>query len=219
MKIVKAPQKILEAALDLRFLLSRGYTREVALKFVSCRYGLTSKEQRILYRGVYDDRTANRHRQKKININYVKNQKLAIDWYNVYITVDSGLTGDTIILCDDGFIRDVRGVHGKVTRIDEKNFSLRILMECLSELSLGEVEIVLDSMVSWSGELKNLILKVLKDWGIEGRAYTSKKPDVQLMKYDIVATSDSVIIERVDKILDLPEIILSKFDVEAITLK
>lgn len=203
--------KLLEAAKDLRYLLSRGYNRESSLKFVSDKYQLLKTEKMMLYRGVYDHEKAENHKAKLIEFEKVKDKEIVIDGYNVIITLESGLKGKTLIECDDGFIRDVSAIHGK-HRITEFTLkAIELIAEKLKEIKPKNAIFVLDSQVSKSGELASLIRKKLIEFEINGTAYTAKKADVFSLSFkSIIASSDAVIIEKAYKIVDLAGKILKE---------
>ena len=81
-----------DAVHDLRFLLSRGYNRKTSISIVGDKYQLGKTERQILYRAVYDEETAERHKEKKASVAKVKGKRLGIDGYNVVITVESMLS-------------------------------------------------------------------------------------------------------------------------------
>ncbi|MDD1774304.1 MAG: DUF5616 domain-containing protein, partial [Methanobacterium sp.] len=73
----------------------------------------------------------------------------------------------------------------------------------------ADVEFFFDSQVSKSGELAQLAGKILIEHGVEGNARTEPNVDYQLVKESgetggVVASSDSVIMDQVEYILDIP---------------
>jgi len=203
--------KVFEAAKDLRYLLERGYHRESALRLIVDKYQLSTKQRLLLYRAVYDAPTAAKHKEKIVTAERVNDCKLAIDGYNVLITVESGLAGGLLVLCDDGFIRDISAVHGKhrITSMTEK--ALSIILKAVQELKPAKTNFFFDAQVSKSGELASHIRRTLKGSGLSGSAYAVGRADVSTLDFgDIIATSDSVLISKAGAVFDLAGEILKK---------
>ena len=193
-----------DAADDLRYLLSRGYNREGAVSFVGDKHQLDRTERLVLYRAVYDSKTAEDHCQKKLQIDAVADKVLGVDGYNVIITVESMLMDKLLIICDDGFVRDVSAVHGshKPTGVTED--ALKTILSFLREYRPLRVGFFYDSQVSHSGELASVTRHLLKDHAISGKTEAVKKADTSALKYgEIVASSDAVLIEKAKKLVDL----------------
>jgi len=189
--------KVFEAAKDLRYLLERGYRRESALRLIVDKYQLSTKQKLLLYRAVYDSSTGAKHKQKIITADKIRGCKLAVDGYNVLITVESGLRGGLLVLCDDGFIRDISAVHGKyrITSMTEK--ALSIIVKAVQELKPAKTNFFFDAQVSKSGELASHVRRTLEGSGLTGSAYAPERADVSTLNFgDVVATSDSVLISK-----------------------
>lgn len=197
-------KELKEATIDLRFLLGRGYNREGSVAFVGDKYQLNKKERLILYRAVYDSKTANEHARKKMAAKAVSGKKVAVDGYNVILTVETMLKNKKLILCDDGFVRDISAVHGKHKPTETTEKALGILINSLKGFNPQEVVFFYDSQVSLSGETASLTRRMLKEGRLNGDAKAVKQADKGALKYgEIVSSSDAVIIEKSEKIVDL----------------
>jgi len=193
-----------EAADDLRYLLSRGYNRKGSVSFVGDKYQFDRKERLVLYRAVYDSKTAEKHSRKKLQIDAVAEKVLAVDGYNVVITIESMLMDKPLILCDDSFVRDISAVHGshKPTVVTED--ALRMTLSFLRAYKPLRVGFFFDSQVSHSGELASMTRNLLEDHGVNGKAEAVKKADTSALEYgEIVASSDAVLVEKAKKLVDL----------------
>lgn len=189
---------------DFRYLLSRGYRRERAIEIVGERYLLGQNNRLILYRAVYDDETADLHRQKMVMPEVVLEEKLSVDGYNVLITVESMLRKKPLILCDDGFVRDISGIHGKHRLSSYSEHALSLMMRLLTELQPSEVRFYYDQQVSRSGELAALTRGLLDRFTLDGNAETARQADNAALGFgDVLATSDTVLIERGERLFDL----------------
>jgi len=204
--------RLREAIIDMRYLLSRGYTRKSASIFIANRYGLSKDERAILYRAVYDEETVKKHKEKLVSPSFVKGRVLAIDGFNVLITVESGLKGKVLVECDDGFIRDVSAVFGKYVISDYTFKAIDLILNFISDFNPQKVLFFFDSPVSRSGELASNVRSYLKRYGINGDARAVKKSDIAVLTHgEVVATSDCVIIERATKVLDLAGNIIRRY--------
>lgn len=203
--------KVFEAARDLRYLLERGYHRESALKLIVDKYQLSTNQRLLLYRAVYDSSTAANHKQKIITSDKIRGSKLAMDGYNVLITVESGLRGGLLVLCDDGFIRDISAVHGKYKMTNMTEKALSIILKAVQELKPAETNFFYDAQVSKSGQLASQVRRTLRSAGLTGSAYAVERADISTLDFgDIVATSDSVLISKAEAVFDIAGEILKK---------
>lgn len=207
-----------EAIEDLRYLLSRGYDRSSAIKFIGDRY-LLSKEQRlILYRAVYPEEAALLHKSKLISPGEVKGNRLLIDGFNVIWTVFSAIKGRPVILCDDGLIRDISGIHGSI--IEEDVFSgLKLIISNVAQLIPSETIFFFEKQISKSGEIAKMVKMLLRESDLLGDARLTTSPDHELTSLDgIVSTSDSIVVEKAKKVFDLAAYIIYKLDIHPLTL-
>lgn len=189
---------------DFRYLLSRGYRREYAVRIVGDRYVLDQTSRMILYRAVYDDETARSHKQKMVVYEAVSGENLSVDGYNVLITIESMLRKKPLILCDDGFVRDVSGIYGKHRLTSYSEHALSLMLRFLIEILPSEIRFYYDQQVSRSGELAALTRSLLDSFNLEGNAETARQADNEALRFgDVLATSDAVLIERGEKLFDL----------------
>lgn len=204
-------ERIREAIIDMRYLLSRGYTRKSAAILIANRYNLTKDERAILYRAVYDEKTVKEHTKKLVPPSFINSRILAIDGFNVLITVESSLKGKVLIECDDGFIRDVSAVFGKYVISSRTLEAVNLILTYLSNFYPKKVLFFFDSPVSRSGELASTVRRYLNNYNIKGDAQAVKQSDIAVLTHgEVVATSDCVIIERANKVLDLAGQIVRK---------
>lgn len=208
-------KKIDEAAYDLRFLLNRKYRKKNALQFVSNKYLLNKKERNFLARSVFSRVKSAQRKDKLANIEEIQDNLLILDGYNVLITVESILSGnfESIILCDDGVIRDLNAVFGKYKFSKFTEDALSHIFSLISKFNPLKIIFFLDSPVSFSGKLAMLIENIMNDMGVSGEVKLSKNVDMEIktlakQKEGIVATGDSIIIDKVDKFIDIPSYIL-----------
>ena len=202
-------KELAEAAEDLRYLLARGYRREPALKLVGDKRRLSRLERLMLYRGVYDGATAEARRRKLADPAEASGRRLAVDGYNVLITLEAALSGAPLILCDDGVVRDLTASHGKHKATERTAKALRLLIGFLKEAKPSEANFFFDSQVGGSGELAAKVGRMLAEAGLKGSARAVKRGDkAALLGGEIVATSDSALIDKARLAIDIAQKII-----------
>ncbi len=203
------PEQIQEAALDFRYLLNRGYPRKVSLDLVGNRYQLTSDLRHLLHRGIFSNEESKSRSKKRIPIKGIRDEELAIDGHNVIITVEAGLSGQPLVLGDDGFIRDISGLSGRFKRTERTEEAIRMVLDVLRKVRPRHNLVLFDAPISRSGQLARDIRDRLKREGLPGDARAVKVPEKILNGFPgVVATSDTAIIDQSKKAVDLAGSIL-----------
>ena len=210
-----APEAIsdLRSALaDFSMLLTKGYAEKSALKLVCDKFSLTERQRLAVMRSACSDQQLASRSEHCIEAKNLAGQSIAVDGYNVLITVEAAMSGGVIFKGRDGCFRDLASIHGTYRKVTETIPAVRMIAEFLQELDTGKVLWLLDSPVSNSGRLKTLIgeLAHQNNWNWEIELLLS--PDTELKKTDlIVATSDSVVLDGCRKWVNLAmEIIKAK---------
>jgi len=202
--------KLADAVRDLRYLLNRGYPRDSAVTFVANHYRLKLDERHLLARCVFSKAEVASHREKAVGGTEMRGKHLAVDGYNVLITVESILTGKQVVKCDDGFIRDLRAIFGKYRTSSATPRALMEILTTILRARPSEVVVMFDSQMSRSGELAADVRRRLKQVGLKGAAQAVGGVDFKVRGFDIVASSDRAIIERVNAVWDLPGEVLKR---------
>jgi len=193
-----------KAAVDFRYLLNREYPRKASLEIVGNRYGLTFDERHLLHRGVFSDADSEARRKKIISIKTIKSKDLAIDGHNVLITVEAGLSGRPLIFADDGFMRDISGLSGSFRKTAVTEKALQVIVTFLRKWKPHHVLFLFDAPISKSGILAQELRGLLKKEGLPGDALAVKVPEKTLIGFQgVIATSDTAIIDRSEKVIDL----------------
>lgn len=193
---------------DYRYLKNREFPDKASLKLVGDRYRLSRIERNCLFRGVVSVSESERRKTKLVRADDVKGQALGIDWYNVVITVESYLKGLPVFLSDDGIIRDATGVHGTYRSGEVTERAMPAVLDSITALEPQRVDVYLDAPVSFSGSMAAELRGKIADrshWDVT----VCRSPDYVLKSYrGIVASSDSIIIDRAERIMDLPRFVL-----------
>ncbi|AIS31459.1 DUF434 domain-containing protein [Methanobacterium formicicum] len=206
-----------EAKKDFQYLLERGFPRTGALEYVGNHYLLGEMERNYLNRTVFPRAKIESRKDKLILLADIEGKDVLLDGYNVLITVETMLQGvdELVVNCDDGVIRDVKAVFGKYKKNENTEPALNSIISLLKIFKPKNVLFFFDSPVSLSGELARATREILESQGVPGDAQTSENVDKTLIDLSyklggVVATSDGIIMDKVDLVLDVPGYV-SKF--------
>ena len=140
----------------------------------------------------------------------IKGNTLLIDGYNCLISIESICSDeDSLIIGDDGVMRDVNAVFGKYKYRGITENALNSIISLIKVYQPKDVKVFYDKPVSFSGKLAKLTERIMENYGIIGIAETAVNVDYQIIKLShktcgVVATSDGIIMDKVDYILDIP---------------
>lgn len=199
------------AITDYSLLLTKGYAEKSTLKLVGDRFALTERQRLAIMRSACSDQHLAGRQKTEVKIGNLANQPIAIDGYNLLITVEAAMSGGVIFKGRDGCFRDLASIHGTYRRVTETIPAIKLIGDFLKQISVTKVLWLLDSPVSNSGRLKTLIGELAKennwDWEIE----LSISPDARLIKTDsVAATSDSVILDHCKRWVNLAREIIEQ---------
>ena len=184
------------ALADFSLLLTKGYADKSALKLVGDKFSLTERQRLAIMRSACSDQQLASRSQRRIGLKDIAGQSIAIDGYNVLITVEAAISGGIIFKGRDGCYRDLASIHGTYRKVIETIPAVQLIGEFLKEAGVTKALLLLDSPVSNSGRLKTLIgeLAYQNNWDWEVELVLS--PDAELKKTDlVVASSDSLILD------------------------
>jgi hypothetical protein len=185
--------------------VNRGYSKDSAIRFVSDHHQLRDEHRFVLTRMIVAAERALSRRAKAQSLETLSANEIFVDGYNVLITTESLLADYPVYLCDDGFLRDTRGIFRsyKISRLTSPALSL--ILDLLAQAKPVRVEVLLDQQMSRSGELAELVRCMMAERGLPGTARTARDVDHQLKVAKAgVATSDGNVIDAAKRIYDLP---------------
>lgn len=202
-------EAIRAAVSDMSWLLSHGYADKSSLKLVGDRYNLTARQRVAVMRSACSDEQCRIRAGKQVDAEAVKKAPLLIDGYNLLITVEAALGHAVLLVARDGCIRDIASIHGTYRKVTETMPAIQTIAHVLGSLGPAEVIWYLDKPVSNSGKLKTLIADYAAQEGLSWHVELVASPDKQLIDtHEIIATSDSVVLDRCDRWLNLGRIVL-----------
>ena len=188
--------RLREAVADFSMLLTKGYADASALKLVGDRFSLTQRQRLAVMRNSCSDQQLQRRLQHLVPVEALADRPIAIDGYNLLITIEAAMSGGLIFRGRDGCFRDLASIHGTYRKVEETVPAVRLIGKFLTEIQIAGALWLLDSPVSNSGRLKTLIGHLARenDWPWE--VHLTISPDAELSRTDtIVVSTDSVILD------------------------
>jgi hypothetical protein len=211
-------KKVYSAAEDLKYLLDRSYPKTTALNLVVNHYKLDRDDRNFLVRYVFSEEDIKTHRSRLVPVEKIRGKDIVVDTYNVLIISENILAKKKIVEGMDGFVRDHAAVFSHYRFGDRSKKTVGVILETLKGYEPNSILFILDSQMSRSGELAAYIRSEMKKRSILGDALTKNNADGEIKKLNrITLTSDSVIIERVDVVVDLGRVLLEKSSFSART--
>jgi len=197
------------AIADFSLLLTKGYAEKSALKLVGDKLSLTQRQRLAIMRNACSDQQLTSRANREIKIAALAGQRIAIDGYNLLITVEAAMSGAVIFKGRDGCYRDLASIHGTYRKVTETIPALELIGEFLNESDIVQALWLLDRPVSNSGRLKTLIGELARKnswrWEIE----LLNNPDVELIRTGLtVASSDSVVLDNCRSWVNLAKAII-----------
>ena len=207
--------KLRKAHEEIKWLLDRDYKLESIINFVGGRYQFSTRQRDALKRGTCSTKNKILRKSKELNVNEQKDKILNIDGFNLIISLEVALSGGTLIVGDDGLIRDLAGLRGNYRLIDKTDIAIEYLFKFLKSKEVKIINIYLDSPVSNSGNLKFRILEHSKKYNIITNVNLVNNADVVLEKLDYIVTSDATILDKCKSYINLSRDIISEYIPEA----
>lgn len=200
-----------KAAEDIRYLLDRGYPQKGVINFVCNHYRLNDYSRYFLSRAVLSKEAAEKRKAKFLPCDEIKGNKVVIDGYNIIIGMESILERNAYY-CDDGVIRDIKGAFRNYKASEKTEEAIESILQFLEENNPDYVCFLLDSQISRSGLLAKRLREKISKFGLNGEAITSNRVDYEMKnsKY-IVASSDGVIIDEAEKVVNFLSCLVSRF--------
>jgi len=197
---------------DYSLLLTKGYAETSSLKLVGDRFALAARQRLAVMRSSCSDEQRAGRRSRQLGIGAASGQTIAIDGYNILITIEAAMSGGMIFTGRDGCCRDLAGIHGTYRKVTETIPAVELIGGFLQQIGAAQVLWLLDSPVSNSGRLKTLIRELAEKNGWDWQIELVLSPDARLIKSEaIVASSDSVVLDGCGKWVNLAgEIIKAK---------
>jgi hypothetical protein len=202
--------KLRLAAGDLAWLLGRHYAPQAAVTLVGNRYQLRQRQRQALRRAVTAPAIARARRQRRAESAALGGACLQVDALNQVITIEAAMAGGLLLRGHDGALRDLASVHGTYRTMEETMAALQAMGTWLAPLGVRGVVFFIDAMVSNSGRLAGNLraLAATQGWPWTAELVPSADPVLQRAT-EIVATSDSSILDKAARWFDLASAVVS----------
>lgn len=193
-----AQEALWSAAEDYGYLQERGYGKVATTKVVGDRYRLNARQRTALQRIAASETEIKRRKQKEVAPAALFDQHLAIDGFNLLITLESALSGGYVFRCRDGAFRDMASISGSYKRVQQTQRAIELVARALQDLRPASVTWYLDRPVSNSGKLAGLIRQIGQSEGIEWEVILDPDPDSTIINLPrrIAISSDSWVMDE-----------------------
>jgi hypothetical protein len=189
-----------EATAEYAWLLERAYAVDSALKLVGDRHNLTARQRLAIRRVTCPASVLDRRLTRQIALDQCAGRTVAVDGYNLLITIESALSGGPILIGLDGCHRDLASLHGTYRKVEETVPALRLIRAFCIRRRIGAAHWYLDRPVSNSGRLRALMADLFGGDAASGPSWSVElvdDPDAVLAAgAEPVVSSDSVILDR-----------------------
>ncbi len=192
----KAVPRLRTSAMDLHWLLGRGYALASALALVGNRHALDARQRLALQRSACPPDELRSRRSREMAPEAVRGRTLHLDGFNLVVTLEVALGGGVVLRGTDGCLRDLAGLRGSYHLVEETPVAIDALGACLARLQPEGCQVLFDAPVSNSGRLRELLLERSRDWPFPVDAELVGDPDPILATRTGVATSDAMILDR-----------------------
>lgn len=198
-KIYFSPNELLrlhKAHEEIKWLLDRDYRIDPVITFVCNKYQFSLRQRDALKRSTSSSKNEEMRKSKEITTNELSNCTLNIDGFNLIIGLEVALSGGTLILGNDNYIRDLAGLRGTYRLIDKTELAIDYIYKFFKEKKLKQANFYIDSPVSNSGRLKMKILEYAEKYSIPTEVNLVDNADVRLEKLDYVVSGDAAILDK-----------------------
>ncbi len=199
---------------ELSWLLSRGYSEPSALKLVGDRHELVARQRTAVGRAACGDEVRGRRVNKRVEVEALAGETLAIDGFNLLISVESALSGGLVLRCRDEVWRDLASIHGSYRSVEETDPALTLVGELCARAKVSAIRWLLDRPISNSGRLRGRMEQLAAERGWLWTVELSDNPDRPLAaeRDAIVASADGLILDGCARWIDLVTPLLRRVD-------
>jgi hypothetical protein len=183
---------------------------------VGNRYALSRRQRIAVARCACSEAARQRRERHQVGPEHLRRRELWIDGYNVLIGVEAALAGGVILGGRDGAYRDLATIYARYRAVEETAPALRLIGAMAQSWSVTKCHWWLDRPVSNSGRLRETLLAIAAEAGWNWEVELVFDPDKVLAETaEVVASSDSVILDRCLRWVNLLRRVISESVPEA----
>jgi hypothetical protein len=183
------------AAEEIAWLLDRGYAPQAVERLVGDRHQLVERQRIALRRGACSMAQYRQRAARELEPEDVARKTLAIDGFNLIITMEVALSGGPLFTTLDGTVRDLAGLRGSYAPTAVTDEALRRIGAALDALRAKGARFLLDEPVARSGELRGRILEAAKAWKAKATVERVPDADAALRGADLVVSADGAVLD------------------------
>ncbi|MEM7037346.1 MAG: DUF434 domain-containing protein, partial [Bacteroidota bacterium] len=127
------------AVADLSWLLERGYAINAALKLVGDRFRLTARQRLPVSRSACSDTALARRQSKVLVAADLQGRNVAIDGFNLLISLECALSDAFLFRGRDGCLRDIASIHGSYRKVQQTLRAIEMVGTALATLAPAKV--------------------------------------------------------------------------------
>jgi len=196
--------RLYRAGSEFFFLQNHRYPRPAALQWVGNRHHLTKVERDLLHRGVFSQQAALMRRAKRCLGSAWQQETLVVDGHNVHITIESAILGRSLLLGNDGALRDLAGQSARFRFAEVSEMALDMILFFLAEFRPMKLLFFFDAPLSRSGYMADRYLRRMESLGLAGDAKAVPVPEREFAyRAGAVASSDRAVLDASIQWLDL----------------
>ena len=201
--------KVQHAVEDLSWMLERGYPARQSLSLVGDRFALRDRQRRALQRSAAGQSECRRRLERQVGAASLADEVVAVDGYNVLLTLEAALSGGVLLLARDETMRDLSSLSSHYRRVGTTAAAIRLLVTFFGHAGCRRVVFYLDRPIANGDRLCRLIESEV--------AASRPRWDVRLIEGvdqilaaspHVVATADSGILDRCDRWLNLARLVV-----------
>ena len=200
-----------ECAKDIRYLLDRGYPWKSVITFTGNHFLLTERQRTALMRMCASEKHLKMRRGKQLEA-LPEGCTVHIDAFNAVVLMETALSGSMILKGADGCYRDLSGLAGTYSVIQNTGPGVERILKKLKEHHVSKAVFWIDMPVSNSGRLKTLIAEEAEKLEFPVDIRMVKDADEELKKQSCVISGDSEVIEGCVSWYNLYEELIADLD-------
>ena len=128
------------ALADYCLLLTKGYAEKSTLKLVGDRFSLTERQRLAIMRSACSDRQLDSRRKRCVEIKDLPGRPIAVDGYNLLITVEAAMSGGLVLKGRDGCFRDLASIHGTYRKVTETIPAVELIGSFLKDVGAAHAK-------------------------------------------------------------------------------
>ncbi|MGZ5970175.1 MAG: DUF434 domain-containing protein, partial [Polyangiales bacterium] len=170
-----------------------GYPMRSALAFVGDHHQLEARQRKALSRGVCSEVQRRERTARRLSLDAMRGASIAIDGFNLLVTLEVALSGGLIVIGRDGAARDLAGLRGSYHVVPETELALDRIATLFAHHRPASVTWFFDAPVSSSGSLRANVEG--RSWPVKTEARLVPSADHALVSAPHVVSADAAVLD------------------------